>query len=54
VLIGVPVVLNFGFMFAFITLLNSNINSRLTAFRAEMQAGFDALALQIAHLEEKR
>ena len=43
VLIGVPVVLNFGFIFACFTLLNSNINNQFAAFRAEMQARFDTL-----------
>lgn len=51
-LIGVPIIFNFGIMIALFTIINTNINHQFTAFRSEMSAKFDSLAVRIQHLEK--
>jgi len=53
ILIGVPLVFNFGIVIAIFTIINANINVQFTAFRAEVQARFDALHARLLNLEHR-
>jgi hypothetical protein len=43
ILIGVPLVFNFGIVITIFVIVNTSINMQFTCFRAEIQARFDAL-----------
>jgi hypothetical protein len=52
ILIGIPLVFNFGIVIAIFTIINANINVQFTSFRAEIQARFDALHARLLNLEQ--
>ena len=41
--IGVPILFNFGFMLTFFVLLNSNINARFDGIRGEFNERFNGI-----------
>lgn len=53
-LIGVPIVFNFGIMVALFTIINTNINVQFTAFRSEVNARFDGVHARLLALEQQR